>query len=266
VSSVEVERRGAGLWLRLNRPDALNGINDAVLTEIERGLDAADADDSIRAVVIGAHGRAFCVGADLKAIAAGRGVAGEQLEADSAFRGFLRRVGSTFNRIERSPKPVIAAVQGIAVAGGLELVLCCDLVFAARSASFGDGHANYGLLPGGGGSVRLPRRIGQSRAKYLMFTGSTFPAADFKETDLVTELVGDDELVPRVDAVVEQIARKSALGLARMKVLVTGGSVGAVENALRNELRTLELHEQSDDFAEGLAAFNEKRRPVFTGK
>ena len=112
---------------------------------------------------------------------------------------------------------VIAAVHGLAVAGGLELVLCCDLVVASRSASFGDAHANYGLLPAGGGSIRLPRRVGPARAKHLMFTGVTVPAEDLAGTDLITALVGDGQLISEVDSLVAAIAGKSPLGIAAMK-------------------------------------------------
>lgn len=265
MSEVELEQRGYGLWLWLSRPDVLNCIDDKLLAGLESGLDVAESDDEIRAIVVAAKGRAFCVGADLKSFSRGQPESNKQSATRATFLRFLESAGSTFDRLERSTKPVIAAVQGTAVAGGLELVLCCDLVFAGQSASFGDGHANFGLLPGGGGSVRLPRRIGVSRAKYLMFSGAAFPASAFAFTDLLTEIVEDDQLVSRVDSVVELIARKSPLGLARMKALVDASLGIPIEDALRKELNACELHESSRDFAEGLTAFVQKRTPVFTG-
>jgi enoyl-CoA hydratase/carnithine racemase len=142
-----------------------------IVDGLHQGLDLAAKRD-VRVVVIAGEGRAFCAGADLTQVL--------DRTADDAEPGaeneFLRQVGVVFDRLEAFSKPVIAAVHGLAVAGGLELVLCCDLVVATRSAAFGDAHANYGLLPAGGGSVRLPRRVGPGRAKQLMFTGVTLPA------------------------------------------------------------------------------------------
>ena len=204
-----------------------------------------------------APGRAFCAGADLKYVKTQAG--------ESGTSGFLDSVLSTMNRIDRFPKPVIAALNGITLAGGLELVLCCDLVLAARSAKIGDAHANYGLIPGGGGSVRLPRVIGPTRAKYLLFTGDFVDAADLVEAGLVNQVVDDDQLESVAQAVADKIATKSPLGLRRMKTLVDDGLQQPLDTALRLELLASEVHSHSADLHEGLAAFNEKRTPRFTG-
>ena len=170
----------------------------------------------------------------------------------------------TFDAIEAFPKPVIAAVNGIAVAEGLELILCCDLVYAAESASIGDSHGNFGLVPGGGGSVRLARRVGVTLAKSLLFTGA--PARDFAGTGLLTEVVPDDDLVAEVDAMVGRLALKSSVVLRLVKRLVNDGMDVAQEIALRMEMRECELHEQSLDIREGVTAFVEKRQPRFVGR
>src|SRR3990172_2107434 len=173
------EVRGGAAWITLNRPEALNAISPAMIRELGQALDRAEDAPGRRAVVLGARGRAFCAGADLKALK----------EAGEDNARFLDDVLAIMNRLERFRLPVIAAVNGMALAGGvgggLELLLCCDLVIAAQSAKIGDAHANYGLLPGGGGSVRLPRKIGPTRAKYLMFTGEFVPAADLVAAGLV---------------------------------------------------------------------------------
>ncbi len=168
-------------------------------------------------------------------------------------------------RIEAFPLPTVAAVNGFAVAGGLEFVLCCDIVVAAETARFGDGHARYGLLPGGGGSVRLPRRIGLNRAKYLMLTADTVSAATMMEWGLVVEVVEDRRLDAAAAALARSLAEKSPLGLARMKALLHDGLEQPADVALRAEQLACLIHAGSSDMAEGLQAFSQKRTPRFTG-
>jgi enoyl-CoA hydratase/carnithine racemase len=168
-------------------------------------------------------------------------------------------------RLENFPRPVIALVNGVALAGGLELVLCCDLVIAARSATLGDAHANLGLLPGGGASVRLPRKIGVTRAKYLLFTGESQSAEEFVTSGLVNQVVDDDRLMDAARSLVQKLETKSTLALRRVKSLVDDGLEQPREIALRAELLAGELHAQSFDMKEGLKAFVEKRGPRFKG-
>lgn len=262
ADEVLTERRGPALWLRLNRPKALNGLAPSLLDALDAGLDTAEADDGIHAVVIAAQGRVFCAGADLKLV---QSLFDDPSTAAQRQTDFLHRVGRTLDRIEGYRKPVIAAVHGLALAGGLELVLCADIVVAAGRAAFGDAHANFGLIPGGGGSLRLPRRVGLSLAKLMMFTGEPVPAAELAHTDLVTRLVNDHELVAEVDRITASIAAKSPLGLARMKQLANDAIESPAPAALRREIEVSALHVTSADFREGLDAFNTKRTPTFTG-
>ncbi len=254
------EIKHGAMWITMNRPRAMNSITPEILKGIGNALDQAAACGDLRAVVLTGTGRAFCAGADLKY------VQGQANDGAASTNQFLNAVLATMNRLERFPVPVIAAVNGMALAGGLELVLCCDLVIAARSATLGDAHANYGLLPGGGGSVRLPRKIGPTRAKYLLYTGDFIPAADLLASGLVNAVVDDDELTSAVEALVAKLAAKSPLGLRRMKALVDDGLGQPMESALRLELLASEAHAYSEDMKEGLAAFNEKRRPIFVGR
>lgn len=248
------------LTLTLNRPAAMNALNPAIVQAMSDALSEASSRGDVRAVVITGGGRAFCAGADLKFVQA------EGSDDDTATTRFLDDLQTLLDRIEAFQAPVIASVNGLALAGGLELVLCCDLVVAARSARFGDAHANFGLLPGGGGSVRLPRKIGVTRAKYLMFTGDFVSAQDMEIAGLVNQVVDDGQLVAATLALAKRIGAHSPLGLARMKRLIDDGIEQPQSVALRQELLMLALHRHSADMREGLAAFREKREPRFIGR
>lgn len=259
MNEVVYEHRGAAAWIRLNRPEALNSLNDAMVRGLEESIERARADDHVRALVVTGNGRAFCAGGDLKAIR-------ELADTDPrGSQGFLLDVGRALESLERFPKPVIAAVNGLAMAGGLEIVLSCDLVVAVETAPMGDAHSNYGLIPGGGASIRLPRRVGRSVASFLLFTGKSLPATQLVACGLVNLAVPQDLLTATVDELVESIAAKSPLGLARIKQLVNDGLDQPLPTGLRLELLASETHARSHDMAEGLAAFEEKRTPVFKG-
>jgi enoyl-CoA hydratase/carnithine racemase len=257
--AVLIDVRAGAVWARLNRPEALNSINQDLVEGLDRAMNVAVSSPEAHALVITGSGRAFCAGADLDVFEQ----AGQQ---ENARDRFLAAVGQTFRALEQLPLPTIAAINGFAVAGGLEIVLCCDLVIAAETAKLGDGHANYGLLPGGGATVRLPRRVGPSLAKYLMFTGALMPAPELRNSGLLIDVVASDQLDSAVNELVEMIATKSPLGLQRMKRLVDDGLEQPVETGLASELAACALHNDSADMSEGLAAFREKRRPAFTGR
>lgn len=257
---VAQEIRGAAMWLTLNRPEAFNSLSSELLSELRAALGRAASSDSIRAVVISAQGPAFCAGADLEHVL--RTTAGDE----GTLSAFLRQANEVFTFLEWMPKPVIAAVDGLAIAGGLELVLCCDIVFATERAKFGDGHSNYGLLPGGGASVRLPRRVGESRAKAMLFSGEVVSAEDLARTDLIYRVVDHSRLVASIEEFCDLLAMKSPLAHERVKTLVQEAVDQGGSAALQRELRAVALHEASFDFREGLAAFAEKRAPRFRGR
>ena len=254
------EVRDGALWLTLNRTAALNAITPELVDRLQAALADAEDDPAVSAVVLTGNGRAFCAGADLKYVR--QTTSGDE----TAVARFLDSVLGVMNRLEKFPKPTIAAINGLALAGGLELVLCCDLVIAARSARLGDAHANFGLLPGGGSSVRLPRKIGPTRAKYLLFTGDFVPAEELEAAGLVNRVVDDADLLAAAGEIVARLRDKSPLVLRRMKALVDDGLEQPVETALRLELLASEVHAHSHDMKEGLAAFEEKRQPRFTGR
>jgi len=258
---VLLEMRGPAAWATLNRPRELNALGVPMMERLASTLDETEADPAVRCLILTGAGRAFCAGADLKFI---HDMPAEKRNA--ATMAFLRQASALMSRVEAFPKPVIAAVNGVATAGGLELVLCCDLVIAAESARLGDGHANYGLLPGAGASARLPRRVGLARAKHLFFTGDLLPAAELMAAGLVNSVVPDAELGAAVQRLAEKVAAKSPIGLRRMKELANAATEATQEEALRRELAVNDDYARTFDRNEGLAAFNERRPPVFQGR
>lgn len=260
ADEVTHDRRGTALWVVLSRPSAFNALTPRSIEALGAALAEAEHDATVRSLVITGSGRAFCAGADLKAVLA----ASTDLDANAATSGFLRQVGAVFDRLEALTIPTIAAVNGTTLAGGLELMLCCDIAVASADAKLGDGHANFGQIPGGGGSLRLPRRIGDARAKHLMFTGASIAADQACAWGLVDE-VASGPLDAHVRALNDRIAAKSALVLARMKRLVHDARTSP-ERALEAELRMSDLHMASHDRNEGLAAFSEKRPPRYLGR
>ncbi|MBY4742430.1 enoyl-CoA hydratase/isomerase family protein, partial [Burkholderia cepacia] len=173
------ETTGAVARLTLNRPKAMNAMNIALLTELDRRLAQLAADDEIRVLIVTGTGPAFCAGADLKEVLASQKA--EVGEAD-----FLDRADATLARLRNFPKPVIAALNGVTMAGGLEIAMCADIVIAAESAAIGDAHANFGVYPGAGGAAVLPRLIPQNIAMYLLLTGKTLSAAEMKAYGFVS--------------------------------------------------------------------------------
>jgi enoyl-CoA hydratase/carnithine racemase len=260
-SHVLAERRGAGLWLTLDRPDKLNAVDPGMVEALHARLAEAASDEAVRAVVLTGAGRAFCAGADIGA--------SPQDDAE-AYRlrlaAFLERFGELTLAMERLPKPVIAAVNGTALAGGLELILACDLVFAAAEAKIGDGHARYGLMPGGGSTVRLPRRLAPAKASWLMFSGELVEATDPLLADLFTAVVPAAELLAEVERRVALVASRSPLVTARLKALAREAAEMPVEAGLAAEREVNGRHFFAADRAEGLAAFRERREPRFMGR
>jgi enoyl-CoA hydratase len=254
MAAVEVERRdGVGI-IRLNRPEARNAVNGDLATGVEAALDDFEADDTIQAVVITGNGPTFSAGADLKLIAAGRGA--EMATARGNFAGLVRR---------DFPKPIIAAVNGAAFAGGFEIVLACDLVVAAEEAQFGIPEVKRGLFAAAGALIRLPKRIPLALATELAITGDPIDAHRALQLGLVSRVV---PLAEVVDAALELAARIAANGpLAVRKTLQMvreAGDLTEEEAWPRNFELAMEVF-ASKDSIEGATAFAEKRPPRWTG-
>jgi len=250
---------GATAWFILNRPDELNSLNHEIIEGLDNFLEAAEAEDSIRCIVIGGNGRAFCAGADLKST-----TGADPLPAGEP--DFYDRVWEVYGRLRNFPKPAIASLNGYTMAGGLELAMCCDLVVASEKAKIGDAHANFGVYPGAGGAAILPRIVPFNVAKYLLFTGNTLSADEMKNYGFVNEVVPADQLIEATQALADHVCAKSPLALSRMKMVARETQGQPAADALRHEQLIFRQHLRSADMVEGLSAFQEKRTPKFEGR
>ncbi|MFP4238559.1 MAG: crotonase/enoyl-CoA hydratase family protein [Rhodosalinus sp.] len=254
MSEIEIEREGHVAILWLNRPDRLNAVNEAMTKAMRAALTEIEQDGSLRALVLAGRGRVFCAGMDLAAFAAGERPG--LLDPDR-FAGFANA--------QRS-KPVIAAVQGAALAGGFEIVLACDMVVAAEGTKFGLPEVKRGLFPAGGGTIRLPRRIPPVLANEMLLTGEPIEASRAHALGLVNRVVPADDLVGTALDLARRIAEnaplavRSALALARDAGATAEAELWAANDALWRRVDT------SDDALEGARAFAEKRAPVWKGR
>lgn len=253
------EAQGAVAHLTLNRPQAMNAINLAMLAQLEQRLNQIAADDALRVVVLTGSGAAFCAGADLKQVLAGASLPPGEPD-------FLDRCNTVFGMLRDFPKPVIAALNGVTMAGGLELAMCADIIVAADSASIADAHANFGVYPGAGGAAVLPRLIPLNMAMYLLLSGKSLPASAMQACGLVCEVHSDAELADATLKLAKKIAQHSPVALRRMKEVARSSADKSRADALLHEQVMLRQHLRSADLQEGLQAFNEKRKPVFQGR
>lgn len=256
---VNVELGWYGRWAKLTlaRADKLNPLDWRTVRELKAAVAAIEAKPDIYAVILTGRGRSFSAGGDLDGYI-------DLYRNPDRFAAFLKDFFEMLSAIEASSKIYIAAVNGACVAGGLELLLACDLAIAATSAKIGDGHLNFGQLPGAGGSQRLPRAVGLLRAKHLMLTGLLLSAAEAKDIGLVNDVVPDGELDSAATALVERLGEKSRVGLRGAKHLANLTLTTDLAAGLRQEIDFVHRYATTEpDATEGLMAFKEKRKPVF---
>lgn len=255
--TVKIDKRGAVAFLFINRPDKLNALNSQVHLDGVAALDELKTDESIRVLVITGTGeKSFIAGADISEFADHTAI---------SERGVFHN-RSLFNSLENFPKPVIAMINGFCLGGGNELAMACDLRIASEKARFGQPEINLGIIPGGGGTQRLTRLIGETKAMELILTGDMIDAPTALNFGLVNYVYAADELEAKTTELANKIAEKSPVALQLAKEAVKLAARSNLDEGLRREIDLFALCFSTEDKVEGVSAFLEKRKPVFKGK
>lgn len=256
--TVLLDRQEHIATLTLNRPESMNAINADLVRDLRAACRQLEADDQAWAVILrGAGDRAFCAGADLKERRGMDLPQTQKLRADMV---------KAFRALNTLPMPTIAAVHGWALGGGFELALCCDLIVATDDARFGLTEVTLGIIPGGGGTQLLPRLIGKTMAKLLIYTGRRIEAAEAERLGIVVRIVPPAELEAAALALAEEIAANAPISLRQAKKAIEGGYHLDLETAFALEAEVYNATLLSEDRLEGLRAFAERRKPVYRGR
>ncbi len=254
--NIIVGTRGRVGMITLNRPKALNALNDALMNELGQALAGFDADEGIGAIVIAGGDKAFAAGADIGAMK-------DRGYRDVYMGEFVTR---NWERMKSVRKPVIAAVAGYALGGGCELAMMCDIVIAAEGARFGQPEIKLGIIPGAGGTQRLPRAVGKAKAMDLVLTGRMMDAAEAERAGLVSRVVPADKLIEEAFAAAAQIAEFSLPSVMMAKESVNRAFESPLAEGMLFERRLFHALFATEDQKEGMAAFVEKRKPNFKHK
>ncbi len=251
-----VETQGAVGVIRLNRPQALNALCDQLMAELGVQLRAFDADPAIGAIVLTGSEKAFAAGADIKEMQ-------DRTYPDIFLDDFI---GKSWEDVLRIKKPVIAAVSGFALGGGCELAMMCDMILAADNAKFGQPEINLGIIPGAGGSQRLTRAVGKSKAMEMILTGRMIDATEAERANLVARVVPVADLMAEALKLAGKIAGMSAPSVAMAKVAVNRAFESTLTEGVRHERLLFQSLFATEDQKEGMAAFAEKRKPTFKNR
>jgi len=253
MNTIIVERHDRVCLVRLNRPQALNALNAELIDELNQALDAFEADAELGCLVLTGSDKAFAAGADVK-----------EMQAKTYMEAYLEDFISKWERLTRTRKPVIAAVAGFALGGGCELAMMCDFILAADNARFGQPEIRIGTIPGAGGSQRLTRFVGKSKAMELCLTGRMMDAAEAERSGLVSRVLPLADLVPEALKAAATIAGFSQPAVMMAKEAVNRAYETTLAEGVRFERRLFHSTFATQDQKEGMAAFIEKRSPNFT--
>ena len=245
--------------ITLNRPDALNALNYAHLVDLNHAVERAEYDASVRSLVITGAGRGFSAGADVKEWGAGDA-------DDEPAAGWVDLAHALITRIYRMPKPVVAAVNGVAVGAGCDIALASDLRVASTAARFGQAYIRVGYCPDAGGSFLLPRLIGEARAMEMIYTGRIIDASEADRIGLLNALVEPEELMSSALDLADRLAKGPTIAIGLAKQNIRQNAQLSIEDALRNERRAGNICGQTEDAKEGLAATIERRAANFQGR
>jgi enoyl-CoA hydratase len=254
--NIIVETRGPVGLIRLNRPKAMNALNNALIADLGQALDAFEADPAIGAVVLTGNEKAFAAGADIKEMA-------DKTYMDVYLSDFIT---NGWERITKCRKPIIAAVAGYALGGGCEVAMMCDFILAADNAKFGQPEITIGILPGAGGTQRLPRAVGKSKAMEMVLTGRMMDAAEAERAGLVSRVVAAADLLEEALKVAKIIAELSRPAVFMAKEAVNRAYETTLAEGVRFERRLFHSAFATEDQKEGMAAFTEKRQPQFKNR
>jgi len=255
-SNILVERRGAVGIVTLNRPQALNALNAALIAELGAAFDELESDPAIGAIVLTGNDKAFAAGADIKEMA-------DKTYMQAYAEDFITR---GWERVAQCRKPVVAAVAGVALGGGCEIAMMCDIVIASETARFGQPEINLGTMPGAGGTQRLPRFVGKAKAMDLCLTGRMMDAAEAERAGLVSRVVAPDKLMAEAVAVAERISQMSRPIAMMVKEAVNRAFETTLAEGVRFERRLFHSTFATEDQKEGMAAFVAKRKPAFKNR
>jgi enoyl-CoA hydratase len=239
--------------ITFDRPEAMNALNNQTRAEFRDAVADVAADDEVMVLILTGNGKAFVAGSDIK-----------EFHRTTPYAAHnILRLGEMVEKLE---KPVIAAVNGFCLGGGCEIAMGCDIILASERAKFGQTEINIGIIPGGGGTQRLPRLVGVCRAKELIFTGDIIRADEAERIGLVNRVVAPEELMPAAKEMARKIAAKSAAALKLAKTAINRGLQTNLESGLRYEYELYSLSLSLEDKVEGVDAFLEKRPPKFVGR
>lgn len=257
LETIILEKRENIAYITFNRPEVLNAISTQLLTDLRQAIDEIERDKDIRVVIITGAGRAFMAGADISQLAKMN-----PLEINE----WNHRIIESFGALEKLKQPVIAAINGFALGGGLEAALCCDIRVAAENAKLGQPEVSLGIIPGGGGTPRLPRAVGRAKGMEMLLTGDMIDAQEAYRIGLVNKVVPEGEALKAAEEIAARILKRGPLATRLVKDSVMVGKDLPLDAAIEYAHKNLVLCFTSEDAKEGLSAFLEKRPPKWSGK